>query len=142
MSKRLMVNIFVVLLCLLVPVFGLAEPTYDDQGDLIRPNSEKHEGRLNGIGEAVRGVVSLININDTNYKVDEDTIYRNGKGKRTSLANFSKGMYVEYFALENLVTKMSMSVAPDENVDDTEEKPSVKQQSAEDLRLENGVWKN
>lgn len=142
MARILMNNVFAVLVCVLVPVLALAEPTYDEQGDLIRPNAKKYEGTLNGIGEAVRGVVAIVNINDTNYSVDEDTIYRNGKGRLTSISSFSQGMYVEYYAIDTLVTKMMVSATTAEQEDQVQPESPIRKSSGGDLRLENGVWKN
>ncbi len=142
MSSVRMKIVSIILSCLLLPLFAMAEPTYDEQGDLIRPNSERYAGVLDDIGPANRGVVSLIVINDTRYQVDEDTVYRNIRGNLSSLASFSRGMQVEYYALENLVTKLrvlSLAVGGD---GERREEPPVQSPGTEDVRLEDGVWKN
>jgi len=143
MIKIRMIKVLLVLSCLFLAVFAQAEQTYDEQGDLIRPNSERYAGSLNNIGPAVQGVVSLVVINDTNYKLDDNTLYRNEKGDLASLTSFAVGMQIEFYAIANLVTKMRVSsIAVEDDDSGNEDESLIKQPESEELRLEDGVWKN
>ena len=138
-----MMKMLIVLLGLLLPVFVQAELTYDEQGDLIRPNSERSAGILNGIGPEVEGVVSLVVINDTNYKVDEQTIYRDENGELVSPAGYKTGTHLEFFAIQNLVTKIRvLSSADVEDDKEIAEETSPTLKKTEELHLDSGVWKN
>lgn len=128
-----------------------AEPQYDVHGDLIRPGAEEFTGIFYGAGGADEGnIVRTVVVNDSSYTIDSKTIFRTQGGGTTSLASFSNGMAVKFYALDALLTKMwptgtveSAETAvegkgtPEDNSNSSEEK-----KPASDLRKENGVWKN
>ncbi|MCP4338730.1 MAG: hypothetical protein GY799_07525 [Desulfobulbaceae bacterium] len=142
MSRLAMKIVLLVVCSMLLPQVVMAEPTYDEHGDLIPPDSEKFSGTLEGFGPEVSGVISIIIINDTNYKIDDDTVYRNKKGRKSSLSGFTNGMLVDYYAIEHLVTNLSVSANPIENAEQPQKNLSPDAPVQNDFHQENGVWIN
>lgn len=128
------------LICILVivPITAMAEPTYDEQGDLIRPNSLLFVGDLEEVIPATELTVASVTINDTTYLTDENTIYRNKYGGMTNPSSLIVGSEVEYYAIENLITKIRVL---DDTVPVKQEGESGTSDSNE-IKQEDGVWKN
>lgn len=131
-----------VICCVFMPVITMAESTYDEHGDLIRPNAERFSGTFEDFGPEVDGVVSLIIMNDTNYKIDRETVYRDKDGGKSSLSRFKVGMLVDFYAIENLVTNLSVSGEFDENSTARNNDQSTSVPIQGKMRQEGGVWKN
>lgn len=133
-----------VLCCLLFPLISSAEPTYDDFGDLIRPDAKKNSGILEEIGPKIDGVVSTLVINDTNFSVDNQTFYRDANGRKSSLVRFKPGTLVDYYAIEYLVTNLSVAANSEEpaSAENSRRDQSTPAPVQNELRQEDGVWKN
>lgn len=135
-------SVLFVICCILLPFVALAEPTFDKYGDLIRPEAEKYSGVIDEIGSEADNGVQLIVINDTKYTVDNDTFYRNKSGGKSSLSRFSTGMVVDYYAIEYLVTNLSVSNDSDEDIEESMKDYNVPVPVQGEIRQEDGVWKN
>ena len=136
-------SLMLALMSVLVMVSAVvAEPTYDEQGDLIIPNSYKFIGKIDKLGLSSEPATSYIIIDDAKYLFDGDAIFRNIRGNKTVLANFEVGMQVEFYALKNIVTKMKEIRDTSDDKDEPKDIEPVQTDEVEGLRLENGVWVN
>jgi hypothetical protein len=142
MSRVGMRIVLFVVCCLFMSLVAMAEPTYNDHGDLIRPNSERFSGTIESLGPESNGVISIVVINDTNYKVDGETIYRNIDGGKSSLSRLKIGMLVDFYAIEQLVTNLSVSANPDDNGDGEHNDQPLPEPDQSDIWQDGGVWKN
>lgn len=142
MNKIKNLIFFFVFFILLTTPAVMAEKTYDSQGDLILPNSEVFTGKLYSIGEPTENEGAYVVIDDMKFMVSDNTIYRNVSGNLVSLRSFKSNMYVEYYLLDNIITKL-MEINPDpEEVMDSPDVAPEQSQDTKGMRLENGVWVN
>lgn len=120
-----------------------AETAYDRQGDEIRMGAQLSSGVLDRIIVDENGLQTLI-INDIIYNIDSDTKFTTASGSGASLSNFDSGSFIDFYALGELLTKVMPAL--DVEDDGSDNKPTTTAptagSNADDVHMEDGVWKN
>lgn len=135
------------ILLVLIPLLIAAqaawgEPRYDEHGELIRPQAKKFSGVLQSIRSTERGQVNIVVIDDSKYLIDEKTVFATSYGTHTSLASFKPEMAINFYAVKQLLTKMWPSSQKPEDASGIYEDVQQQGDKRDELRLEDGVWKN
>ena len=141
MLKISQIILILLLVLLTMPLLGLAEPTYDEQGDLILPNSEKHIGTIDGIYIGSEYTIPYVIIDDLRYHFDDKIVLRKMNNNLTVFTHFREGMKVEFYALDNKITKLK-EIQPDEEDNIAKDVSPEQTPGVDGMKLENGVWVN
>lgn len=96
---------------LLLQGLARAEDSYDIHNDLIAFTSLPGYGKIDKVDLNSEGLLETITINDTNYTIAPDAIFRDGNGTITPQASMKEGLFVEFYYLENTtkITKIWIS---------------------------------
>lgn len=122
------------------------EVRYDMHDDEVAPGALEFSGIIDAAPERTPEGIEVLIINDTVYLLDQNAKFRDRNGGLVGSASFKKGMTVGFFVIDNnLITKMWQTTI------DMEVSPGPVQESlgsgnqpagGDQLRLEDGVWKN
>jgi|GEM_PF-6690339 len=116
---------------------GLAEPTYDLQGDLVPTDSREYTGVIDQLPDPLDEEVSFI-ISDLTYELAEDVIFRNAEGELTDFEYFTTGMTVGFYAVDYTITKLW----PVEETQDEDEDTTLPTETEKGYQKVDGVWVN
>jgi hypothetical protein len=145
-SKRLIVlAVGLCLLSLLLSFPVQSEERYDIHNDLVAFAALEYTGVINQLPPQNSAEGAKIIIDDTVYQLKNDVILRNQGGRLIGLSSFAQGMSVNFFVVEEtLITKMWQveQDGEDEQVDSQQEIGGNIREGGEEIRLEDGVWRN
>ncbi len=119
-----------------------AEQNKDQFGVILPPNTQRAQGRIDGVKVDNAGN-GIIIINDQPFRVTYATRYYNSYKKRVSLDTF-KQQYLDTGFYRN--SRILLALWPEKDEEDKSANPSTatspKPQDQNSLVRDNGVWKN
>jgi hypothetical protein len=137
--------------CLILVLFAgpiQGEPRYDMHNDQVPYNSIEFDGVLeNTYAQSAEEGVKVL-INDTLYSLLPDAIFRNRHGSLVGISSFQAGMLVGFYLLgTNQIAKMWEKVGEEPSEEPAQVRPrsggrSSSSESGDEIRLEDGVWRN
>ncbi len=147
-NKIMRIVLGIAALCCAVVLAGspaISEPRYDLHNDLVAYSAIERQGRLDLITPGSAERPASVTIDDRSFALDEDCIFRNSYGGRTSLDAFETGMNVGYFVVDDkTITKMWHDAEQETGSDQPppELTPDSSGSAGDEIRFEDGVWRN
>jgi hypothetical protein len=136
------------LCCLLLLIYAgplQSEPRYDQHDDLVPYNSIEFDGVLENTYAQSAEEGKKVLINDAIYFLRPDAVFRNRYGNLVGISSFQAGMLVGFYLLEtNQIAKMWEKEDEESSSEPVQVNPrsGSSPASGDEIRLEDGVWKN